>query len=232
MDFEIREPVLLEYAAGAALLGTCLGFSSRDAVPAWLMHATTEAGGLTLGAFGADGTVVGWSFAVAARVGDRDELLSCGLAIAGPRRAAGAGRALKEAQRMEALRRGIERIRWTADPLAAPALRLYLTHLGARMTQYRVALYDGVREGFEIPQDDVDVIWDLRDSRPIGATESRLRIELPYDRSALAAAEHLQWRLSVREQLQAALLQGYVGTGVDRDTATARAWLALEGPPA
>ena len=29
---------------------------------------------------------------------------------------------------------GIDRIRWTADPLAAPALTLYLTGLGARLT--------------------------------------------------------------------------------------------------
>ncbi len=243
MELTIREPDLEEHLAGARLLRSCLGFSERDAVPAWLMHATAEAGGLALGAFAADGTLVGWSFAVAARSEGRDELLSCGLAVACPHRSEGIGRALKLAQRSAALERGVERIRWTADPLAAPALRLYLSHLGARLTGYRAGLYDPIRDGhpegqpdgLRLPQDDVEVVWDLRESeRTRVGTDPPVRVELPFRRADLSPPEHLDWRLSVRDRLRRVLAEGRIGVGVDLDATARRCWLvlAVDGPGA
>ena len=136
---------------GAELLAASLGFAAADAVPAWLMQVVAEdAGGVALAA--ADGDeLAGFSFALPALDGAEPFLCSCGLAVAPAFRGRGVGRALKLAQRRAALDRGFELIRWTADPLNGPGLRLYLSRLGARLVAYRAGLFDAVRPGAAHP---------------------------------------------------------------------------------
>jgi predicted GNAT superfamily acetyltransferase len=203
----IAEPTRDELPAAARLLGTTLGFEPADAVPAWLMLTAADCGGLVLVARH-DAEVVGASFAIAALRDGVPYLFSCGLAVAPPLRRRGVARALKLEQRRRALRRGIETIRWTADPLNGPGLRLYLSVLGARLTAYHTELYDGLRASDGVPQDDVEIEWRLTVG-PVRGAASGSVVELP------AAGDRLDRRLRVRAAMMAALGGGEVGVAAE-----------------
>lgn len=76
---------------------------------------------------------------------------------------AGIGYTMKLVQREWALRRGIDEIRWTFDPLIARNAYFNLTKLGARGTAYHANVYgemaDGVNAGDA--SDRVETVWDL-----------------------------------------------------------------------
>jgi predicted GNAT superfamily acetyltransferase len=220
MSVEVRAAVAPELPAGAALLAGALGFSERDAIPAWHMQDVAERGGLALVAVDRD-EVVGFSYAVPAVSDGRPFLFSSGLAIRADRRGQGIGRRLKLEQGREAAARGHAAIRWTADPLSVPALRLYLSVLGARVVGYRPDAYRGVRDNGSGPHDDVDVEWRLDGAA--GAADVVASVELPLgDRDG--------WRLRVRGELYARLADGAEGVGVRVDRAAGRAWLDLAAP--
>jgi predicted GNAT superfamily acetyltransferase len=226
-DVEIRPVRRTELPAAARLLAEALGFSDRDAIPAWLMQDAIERGAVALGAY-AGPELVGFSYAVPAVAADgRTFLFSSGLAVDPRRRGSGLGRRLKQAQRAEALARGYAVIRWTADPLSVPALRLYLSGLGARVVGYRPDAYRGVRDAGPIPHDDVDVEWRLDRASPGGSPVAHRAVELPVDRMGLAPADAARWRRRVRDELYAGLADGWQGVGVRVDRAARRAWLDL-----
>src|SRR5918999_252129 len=150
-DVEIRDARGGDLVAGCELRADSLGFGARDALPPWLVQTAATAGGIALGAF-RDAELLGFSVAIPAEPG---ALFSCGLAVAPELRGRGIGRRLKLAQRERALGAGRTVIRWTADPLSARALGLYLSGLGARLVGYAADLYADVRPS-EVPADDVD----------------------------------------------------------------------------
>jgi predicted GNAT superfamily acetyltransferase len=207
--FAIAEPAREQLPAAARLLGDVLGFAPTDAVPAWLMLTAGECGGLVLVALRGR-EVVGSSFAIHAVRDGEPFLFSCGLAVAPAARRRGVARALKLEQRRRALQRGIEVIRWTADPLNGPGLRLYLSDLGARLTAYRAELYDGLRGGDGVPQDDVEIEWRLAVG-PVREVADERVVELP----AAGECAPLERRMRVRAAIGAALADGAVGVAAE-----------------
>jgi predicted GNAT superfamily acetyltransferase len=224
----VREARTDELPAGVRLLAATLGFRPEDAIPAWLAQTTIRYGGLALAAV-ADGGLAGFSYALPAIGGDGPFLFSCGLAVTPEYRGAGVGLALKASQGRLALERGYRVVRWTADPLNAPALRLYLTRLGARGVAYHAALHDAVRPAGLLPQDDLEVEWDLTRPAPAGR-EPAAEVEIPWDLPALVRADPaaaLEWRLRVRAQASALLGHGQAATGVRVDRPERRAFLGF-----
>jgi predicted GNAT superfamily acetyltransferase len=218
VDVVIRDARGEQLVAGLELLRASLGFTAADAIPAWLAQTTTEAGGLALGAFSGR-TLIGFSYALPALRPGGPHRFSCGLAVTPARRGQGVGRRLKLAQRDRARSLGIGRIRWTADPLAAPALALYLSGLGARLVGYRAGMYDAVRA---TSNDDVEIDWHVReppDARPVDAL-----VEIPFDASCRSPA----WRSSVRRQMSSLLREGLVG--VDVEARGHRRWVRFGEP--
>jgi predicted GNAT superfamily acetyltransferase len=205
VDVVIRDARDGELVAGLELLRASLGFKAADAIPPWLALTTTEAGGLALGAF-AGRDLIGFSLAVPALRPGGPHLFSCGLAVRPERRGQGVGRRLKLAQRDRARALDIDRIRWTADPLAAPALTLYLSGLGARLVGYRAGLYDAVRA---TSNDDVEIDWHVRE--PPGARPLDALVEIPFDPACRSPA----WRSAVRRQMSSLLREGLIGIGVE-----------------
>ena len=218
-ELEIRDAVGRELVDGSALLARSLAFTDRDALPPWLMQTAVGCGGLALAAL-RDDRVVGFSFAIPA---DDGALFSCGLAVEPDCRGHGIGRRLKLAQRERALAQGRTNIRWTADPLSAAALALYLPGLGARLVSYEPELYAAVRPS-AVPPDDVTIDWPLRGGVPCDPSPAA-SVEVPFDHRALAADELAAWRSRVRRAMRRALDRGAVGTGVAIDRATRRAWV-------
>jgi predicted GNAT superfamily acetyltransferase len=223
VELELRDAAGPELIAGCALLAQALEFDERDMLPPWLVQTAAACGGLALGAF-AGGRLVGFSFALATADG---ELFSCGLAVASDWRGRGVGRRLKLAQREHALAQGCETIRWTADPLSAPALALYLSGLGARLTAYAPGLYAAVRPAPVAP-DDVAIEWRLRGAPAPGGPVAR--VEIPADRGRLDHAEVARWRERTRESMTRALAAGAIGTGVVHDRERGRAWVQFSEP--
>jgi predicted GNAT superfamily acetyltransferase len=205
VDVLIRDARREDLVDGVALLRDALGFRNADAIPPWLALSTTEAGGVALAAL-AGRELIGFSYAVPGLSPAGPFLLSCGLAVAPAWRSRGVGRRLKLVQRDRALAAGIPRIRWTADPLMAPALALYLSGLGARLVGYRAALFDGVRQ---TTNDDVDIEWTLIGGAPARPVDEV--VEIPADPSCRSS----RWQRSVRRDMNRLLARGLVGVGVE-----------------
>jgi predicted GNAT superfamily acetyltransferase len=206
-DVLIRDARDGDLVAGLALLRESLGFTVADGIPAWLALTTTEAGGVALGAF-AGRSLIGFSYAVPALAPGGPHLFSCGLAVAASWRGRGVGRRLKLAQRDRARALGIDRIRWTADPLAAPALHLYLSGLGAQLVGYRAGMFDAVRR---TSNDDVEIDWHIGEPPATLAVDAR--VEIPLD----PACSSPSWKRSVRRQMNAMLAEGLVGIEVESE---------------
>src|SRR5690349_21845276 len=112
-----------------------------DLVPATLIQAVLHIGGLAIGAFHDDGTMLGFVFSLPGTW--QGELIhwSHMLAVRESARDMGIGRALKELQRAELARRGIARMMWTFDPLQARNAHLNLNRLGVRVVEYVENMY-------------------------------------------------------------------------------------------
>ena len=218
-DVEIRDARGGELVAGCALLAASLGFGPRDALPPWLIQTAAASGGIALGAF-RETALIGFSVAIPA---EPDALFSCGLAVDPAYRGKGVGRRLKLAQRERALACGRTVIRWTAEPLSAAALGLYLSGLGARLVDYGPGLYADVRPS-PLPQDDVTIEWRLT-GVPRGTGRPAASVEVPFDHRQLAGGELGDWRMRVRRAMSRSLERGNVGTGVALDRASRRAWV-------
>jgi predicted GNAT superfamily acetyltransferase len=107
---EIREAVRLQRVIW--------GFDDIDLLPRRFFVVASKIGGQVLGAF--DGArMMGFCIAVPGiKPGGAAYLHSHMLGVLPQYRNAGVGRALKLAQREEALSRGIDLVEWTFDPLA------------------------------------------------------------------------------------------------------------------
>jgi predicted GNAT superfamily acetyltransferase len=218
--FAIRRAQPEDLPVAADLLARTLGFAERDAIPAWLMRTTDDCGGVTLVAEH-DGAVVGVSYAFP--TGDH-ALFSCGLAVAPAHRGRDLGVALKAAQRREAVALGCSRIVWTADPLNGPALRVYLSGLGALIVGYRAGLHDGLRADPGHPQDDLEIVWDL-EQPPAVDRSSVATVELPWSDRGREA------RQRVRVEMSALLADGYLGCDVTADRASRRCQVIFARTP-
>jgi chorismate synthase len=124
--------VLQEHVWGA-------GFS--EAVPVSLLKAATYVGGLAIGAYDRDDTLVGFVFGLTGVHEGRTLHWSHLLGVADAARNLGVGRMLKEHQRHELARRGIDEMRWTFDPLIAKNAHLNLNLLGARFVRFTPNMY-------------------------------------------------------------------------------------------
>ena len=118
-------------------------------------------------------------------------------------------------------------IRWTAEPLSAGALGLYLSGLGARLVDYGAGLYADVRPA-AVPPDDVTIEWRLDGTRGDGPPASR--VEVPFDHRRLGLEQLRDWRLRVRRAMTSAIESGAVGTGVAIDRASECAWVLFSRP--
>ena len=123
------------------------GFVPIDVVPLRLMRVMEKNGSSVLGAFAANGDLVGFAFGY---LGVRDgRALFCShmLGIDRRHRDKGVGFALKQAQREWCLRHGYDRMVWTFDPLESRNARFNLHKIGCFSDDYWVNLYGSVGSG-------------------------------------------------------------------------------------
>lgn len=110
-------------------------------VPLATLVGVQQHGGLVLGAFLADGSAVGMSFAFLGKVRGKLCLYSQLTGVVPGRQGQKLGLRLKHAQRDFCRREGIDRIAWSFDPLQAGNAHFNLNHLGAVAVRYVVDMY-------------------------------------------------------------------------------------------
>jgi predicted GNAT superfamily acetyltransferase len=143
----------------------------RDAVPANLLIAMSKGGGNVLGAFAADGKLVGLAFSFIGLDAHTKPLKlkhhSHMVAVLPEFQSQGIGIQLKFKQRENALAQGIDLMTWTYDPLQARNANLNLAHLGALARRYVVNAYGEMTDGLNagLASDRFEVEWWLNAPR-------------------------------------------------------------------
>lgn len=125
-----------EYAGCEELSRSVWGDTERNVVPRELLLTMQLNGGLVQGAWLPDGTIVGFVFGFLGTKDGRVRLCSHQLGVLPAYRGQGLGVRLKLAQAEEAVRRGLDLITWTFDPLEARNAYINIHRLGAIARTY------------------------------------------------------------------------------------------------
>lgn len=212
-------------------------------VPVPMFVAVRHAGGQILGAF-EGGKMVGFTQGLIglhnlpARSGsaqrvDSPFIYSHMTAVLPEYRDRGVGRRLKLFQRQDALKRGIDLVEWTFDPLEVKNAYFNLVRLGAIVRRYIPDAYGitGSPLHAGIPTDRLLAEWWLASERvksiladdPLPPSENVVRISLPEDISQRKAADRdaaIRVQSEARAQFKTWLSQGYAVTSVENCGAT------------
>lgn len=234
-----------DYDACVRLQRETWGENFVDVVPATILMVSQRVGGVSAGAFDADGRLLGFVFGIS---GIRDgELVhwSDMLAVRPEARGAGLGKRLKRFQRDQLLERGVRRMLWTYDPLVARNANLNLNGLGARPVEYVANMYGDTRSALHagLDTDRFIVEWRLDEAGPAGAepatadggtapivdaewlrrerplpTGPRVRVAAPADIDGLKAADPASaraWQQVQRRAFTWYLANGYRVSGFE-----------------
>ena len=158
-----------DYDACVRLQRETWGEHFVDVVPATILMVSQRVGGVSAGAFDADGRLLGFVFGIS---GIRDGELahwSDMLAVRPEARGTGLGKRLKHFQRDQLLERGIRRMLWTYDPLVTRNANLNLNGLGAQPVEYVANMYGDTRSALHagLDTDRFIVEWRLDEAGPV-----------------------------------------------------------------
>jgi predicted GNAT superfamily acetyltransferase len=220
---EYEECVRLEHAV----------WGDAITVPSAIFVVAHHTGGQVVGAFH-EGKMVGFTLSLAAVRAGRPFLHSHMTAVLPDFRDRGVGRRLKLFQRQDALKRGIDLIEWTFDPLEIRNAHFNLIRLGAVARRIIPNCYGVTASPLHagLPTDRLVAEWWLNservksvladDVRPIKGSLERVPIpanlvEIRVSDRAAAA----QVQSDTREQFQKWFARGYAVTGLEsRDGGT------------
>lgn len=151
--------------AGVRLQRDIWGRDFADVAPATLLQVCQRVGGVASGAFAPDGRLLGFVFGISGVRDGAPAHWSDMLAVRPEARGLGLGRRLKLHQRERLLAAGVERVRWSFDPLVARNARLNLTALGAEPVEYVPDMYGDTASVLHrgLDTDRLIVEWRLRD---------------------------------------------------------------------
>ena len=238
MKYTIRRcEKLEELAAIVKVQREIWGYAEHELYPLRLFVTLKRIGGHALGAFTPQGRLVGFVASLPAWHGLERYFHSLSLGVLRAHEGRGLGRALKMAQRREALRAGIELIEWTFDPLRAKNAFLNIVRLGAFARCYQPDYYGHVESRLQggLPSDRLIVEWRLRSARVKRAVagkpprDNRMKpaaeVEIPPDIDQLIQSNPREARrrqLAVRRQLQRLFAHKLAITGFEYDVKSAR----------
>lgn len=142
-------------------------WKDEDLLPLRTLLLLNKIGGLVLGALDGGGRVIGFINAFPGFREGEAYLHSQMLGVLRGYRRRGIGRALKLAQRTEAIRRGIQRIEWTFDPLEIHNAHFNLEGLGAICRRYVADAYGPSTSSLHgrLPTDRLVAEWHLHSHR-------------------------------------------------------------------
>jgi predicted GNAT superfamily acetyltransferase len=202
------------------------------AVPSAIFVVAHHTGGQVIGAFD-QGKMIGFTLAIAGARQAKPFLHSHMTAVLPEYRDQGIGRRLKLFQRQDALRRGIDLIEWTFDPMEFRNAHFNLERLGAVARKYIPNCYGITASPLHagLPTDRLVAEWWLNSERvksiladnPLPAKGSVVRTSLPANLDELRTndrAAALRIQAEARAQFEKSFREGYVATGLESHDAT------------
>lgn len=206
------------------------GYGDRDVVPAAIFSVARNFGGQALGAFD-HGRMVGFALAFGS-VGDgQAHFHSHMVAVIPEYQNKGLGRQIKVAQRQDALRRGINQVVWTFDPLQVRNAYFNIAKLGGICVRYIPNLYGKTSSPLHsgMPTDRLVVEWDLDSPRvhqalgnePAREKSDAIVVPIPAIEDHVTFSDRLARQTALRERLMMLMSSGYVITGLIRKEDTA-----------
>ena len=204
------------------------GFEDADLVPLRLFVVAQKIEGQILGAFDHSDRMAGFALAVPALKGSKSYLHSHMVGVLPEFQGQGIGRRLKLEQCRSALKRGINLIEWTFDPLELKNAFFNLERLGAIARRYVVNQYGASSSPLHrgLPTDRLIVEWWLESPRVIARTENthrpegeiRRRIGVPTAVAGPAKDLNIpvaQIQTELRDQFQDAFSAGLAAVGFE-----------------
>ena len=173
-----------EFAAAVRLQQEIWGFAEVDLLPVRFFIVAIKVGGQAMGAFDGD-KMAGFLIAIPGiKPGGQEYLHSHMLGVLPEYRNHGAGRLLKLAQRADALRRGIDLIEWTFDPLETKNAYFNIVRLGAIVRRYLPNQYGTTSSKLHggLPTDRLVAEWNVR-----GPRAEAIANGLPFDQPLTTA---------------------------------------------
>jgi predicted GNAT superfamily acetyltransferase len=211
-----------EFRQAVELQRRIWGFADIELLPARLFVVATKIGGQVLGAF--DGArMVGFCIAIPGIGRDGAAFLhSHMLGVLPEYRNAGVGRALKLAQREDALARAIDLVEWTFDPLELKNAFFNIERLGAIVRRYVHNQYGATSSPLHggLPTDRCVAEWWLR--APRVHVDVSIRVPVPAIVAALRTADPPRARAiqaATAEALERAFAEGLAVIGFERTDA-------------
>jgi predicted GNAT superfamily acetyltransferase len=226
-----------ELAAVVRIQRRIWGYAEHELYPLRFFVNLKGIGGQVLGAFTPQRSLVGFVVALPAWHGVKRYYHSLSLGVLRAHENRGLGRALKMAQRREALRAGIDLIKWTFDPLRAKNAYFNIVRLGAIARCYQPDYFGQLESRFQkyLPSDRLMAEWWLRSTRVKRAMAGRLprgnkdapaaAVEIPLNIDRMKQSNLRQARqcqLLVRQRLQRFFTQKLAVTGFECDVKSAR----------
>jgi len=153
-----------EYDACVRMQHAIWGEDFTEVVPTTMLKVTQHIGGVTAGAFDADGRLLGFVFGMMGAIDGKLVHWSDMLAVHPDARNKRLGRRLKHFQRELLRPLGVDQMFWTYDPLVAKNAYLNIVRLGARPTEYVIDMYGADTHSAlhgGIGTDRFVVAWDL-----------------------------------------------------------------------
>jgi len=228
-----------EFAQAVELQRAVWQFEELELLPVRLFVVAEKVGGQALGAF-KNGCLIGFCLAIPGIRDGEVYLHSHMLGVLPEFRNAGAGRALKLAQRDDALARGFKLIEWTFDPLELKNAHFNIERLGAIVPRYVLNQYGSTTSPLHggLPTDRCTAQWWIRSRRveaavtqhPLPPVPVAGQVSVPADIDEIKQrdpnrAREIQSRVS--REFQEMLSKGWAATGFER---TSEAGVYVFGP--
>lgn len=161
---------LEEFSQCVALEQAIWGYDPADIIPRRVFLLASRIGGQVLGAFDSNlpsAPPIGFAMALPGYRNGHPYLHSHMVGVLPEHRNRGIARALKLAQRNDALARGIDLMEWTFDPLEIKNAHLNIARLGAIIRRYQHNFYGPSSSPLQggLPTDRVYAEWWLRSDR-------------------------------------------------------------------
>ncbi|HEU4990204.1 MAG TPA: hypothetical protein VFT41_10510 [Gemmatimonadaceae bacterium] len=198
-----------EYRAAVELQFDIWGRGLADPTSATILKIGQKIGGVTAGAFGPDGAMLGFVFGLTGVKDGHVVHWSHMLGVCATAQNLGIGRRLKAFQRDAVARLGARTIYWTYDPLVARNAHLNFNVFGVRVAEYARDMYGDMGSDFNrgIGTDRFVVAWPV-DERELSARRAE----------AAAAAEDPEFRAApvINAEPAADLLRASAAAGAPK----------------
>jgi predicted GNAT superfamily acetyltransferase len=222
--FPQSDPIRIEPFTELAQFDQCVlleeavwGYDPADMIPRRVFLLASRIGGQVLGAFsGDDATPIGFAMALPGFRNGHPYLHSHMVGVLPEHRNRGIARALKLAQREDAIARGFDLMEWTFDPLEIKNAHLNIAKLGALVRRYKHDFYGPSSSPLQggLPTDRVYAEWWLRSDR----VERALRNESkPFTavEQVHVPAEIYEWKASLDHRAQARAIQAHNASALE-----------------